>query len=304
MSVFTTNAVLKTTEDALTAPEPQDISEADFAALMQTERLGGSWSVYCQPCGTTHELYALPDFRMKDGNTTIGEWYTPANGQPAICNLCMMELAQMRVSRYRLLKDVFGYHPKHVSRTVTRFSFCLNDFLGDGQAADAKRLELLAPLMDAVAFSSEGDTSNTYWLADYLCRTLLPEVMDKAGLLEQAERLRGLKQVTNRKTARAARYAARAAHYADADAADAAAAAADAARAARYADDAVAAADAAAAAAAAGCLAHSAKALEWPNDRLTKEIVFVLAGFQKNGNVNFCPTMAATHPQFAAALGL
>ena len=164
--------------------------------------------------------------------------------------LCVMEAVAY------LAGEQHSDEPKCACPVITRLAIWVND-----SCSDELRQELLAALpwrIVGTKSTPEIEQQRAYMAADWAVRFVAPLLLDRAGLNEEADKLRALGAVDSKGAARAAADAAADAADAAADAAYAARAAADAAYAARAAADA---ADAARAAAdAAAYAAYAARA--------------------------------------------
>jgi hypothetical protein len=266
-------------EELQAARRPENITEisaAEFEAQFgegknAQQRLSQSWKVFGEAAGQQAvTLYALDPKDVTIGHGACTGW----------CTVCAMQLVQMRTNGDLSLSSnlKLSDQPKQVAPWLTNFVIKINDVMGAGSGADTRRKELFLPFVDsfAVAENKSGALAKKagYTLANWAVRTVLPEVLEdsKVNLLEQAETLRNLAEVTNIQTAQAAWSAAQDAREAARGAAWGAARGAarvawdacDAAQAARYADR-----DAAQAA------RYSAKLLGW--DRVGELVMPVTA---------------------------
>ena len=186
-----------------------EISLEDFVNLSQEERLSNSFSFTSEKVGGA----AVTLRALDPENVTIER-----GKRTGWRKVCAMQLVGMRTNGYPVIdSDVqFTDQPDYVAPWVGDLVIRLNDGMPDTLEGDNWRKKLLLPFIDPIAMagkkSTEAAQSAAFYMADWVSRSLLPELLEHpdVNLLERAEAQRQLEPVVDTGTANASQDAARA----------------------------------------------------------------------------------------------
>jgi len=119
--------------------------------------------------------------------------------------MCLMEAVAF------LAGEGHSDQPECACPVISAVGRVLNDRMGRGEQGDALRAKHLAPLAEKLVgtrSTPEVEQKRAFFFADRAVRLFAPTALESAGLGSEAERLRGLPEIVDEKTAASAALAA------------------------------------------------------------------------------------------------